>query len=1204
MPPSDAYFVQRRSWQESVFPSYFGSGFEDASLASGSRDLNLLRMPDAGPYGVRLIAWEGLQPLTPPTPMTSLPVVAAKLARPQLHQVFPRPILVQELLDGVDQHPLTLVSAKPGYGKTTLLATFANQYKPGVIWYSLGPDDADLSVFLRHLAAGMAGFSRRFGKTLQAFINEGQITERSAGTAAGAFLNDLTRVKQPVGFVLDDYHAVGDNPAINRFLNTVLENLSSQIRIVVASRTEPPLALAKLRARRQLFEFQAEDLAFSREEVRSLLREVYDRDPQEEALDEILRSTEGWAAAVYLLLASDPNRKGVKLPAAVRSATVPGSAIHDYFAEEILNQQTGEVRKWLLRTSVFDALTPEILHQVFADLDVDTMLHELTRRRLVASFESTDGVAYRYHALLASFFRKRFRIEIPAAEREAIHQKAADVYAERGELASAARQLADSGNTNLLADFLKSHGLRLIDQGHYQLLLGWFESLPTNLKDNDPWLRLRLGDVRHFLGDWPGAELEYERARVLLETREDPDAEAWATLGLARIWNLRGQAELVASEAGETLQRMESRKDPRTPVRSELILRLLQVVSGAKFYLGEYTEALSLLDRLANQVKANPERQAAVWNNRAVVHASRGDYPAAVKAFENGLERPGVRRSPRVALHLSNLALLHSEMGDTERALALFREAEELAESFRNRSQLLTCHVGQARLFYLRRETERALECLKKAEAINEDLKFPIMTAEALALRAKILSDAGQYAAARNKLSLALASYGAASRDANWLLYRIDAAVVDLRAGRIEEAESALDELESLSHDLEALFPRALLAFYLGECRRRLGKTDKAIKVLETALIDSRELGYDAAIRSEMLRSFEPFTLLLEKGKCIEPIHHLASGLGSEIEKELLPLLDRGDFPAASVESILSILSEVGGPEAYTKLKGSDWAKHPELGSSVQSALDTLQECYPELQADNGSERKIRVRTLGKFELVAYGDPVGLAPWKSQRALAIFVYLAVRGSRGESKDRMIDQFWPQTAARKAEKNFHPTLSYVRGALKKIGIEATLELTHGRYRLDTEDTLEVDVLEFQSAVSRAEGASTSEEKMRHLTRAIELYQGDFMGDRYDPWAEDIRSQLSMQMENALEEAATLSMAEDRLEYARSCLISVLEKNPYREEIHCHLMTCYHRMGDRKAVREQFESLKSLLRKELSVDPLDETLALFESLMISP
>ena len=155
-----------------------------------------------------------------------------------------------------------------------------------------------------------------------------------------------------------------------------------------------------------------------------------------------------------------------------------------------------------------------------------------------------------------------------------------------------------------------------------------------------------------------------------------------------------------------------------------------------------------------------------------------------------------------------------------------------------------------------------------------------------------------------------------------------------------------------------------------------------------------------------------------------------------------------------------------------------------------------------------------------------------------------------------------------------------------------------------YRLDPSLRSTVDLREFEAALAQGRRQRVRGERARALEAALALYQGDFLGDRYESWAEDLRSQVALQHEELLAELASHYFQEKKYSIALQHYSSLLTRNPYREEIHCKAMMCHHYAGDRHAVREQFERLKHLLREELGVEPLPDTASLYASLMAGP
>jgi LuxR family maltose regulon positive regulatory protein len=1032
------------------------------------------------------------------------------------------------------------------------------------------------------------------GTALRTLIREQELGSKGAGIAAGAFLNDTHRVRQPIAVILDDCHVLGEGGPVPDFLTRVVEGSKSRLRFVIASRVEPPLPMARLKGRRQVLEIGPRELSFTQGETRSLLEEVHGRPASESDLSLLARSTDGWAAALQLVLATHAGKPG-DLSGVLTGGIQPGSGLHDFLAQEVLDQQPPNLRRWMLLSSIFDELDPDVLGKVMTPEEVDLGVRHFTRSRLLLSFEGSGRVVYRYHALLLAFLRRRLRIEISEAERNAIHLRAADVLAGGGALLQAGTQLSMSGHWDRLSAFLVENALPLTEEGHYRSLLTLLESLPPSAIEGQPRLRVRLGDVHYHLGDLPAAESAYERARRTFRTRSRPRDEAWAVLGLGRIWNLRGQWKQAATE-GEAALASVGRDTGSSD--DELVIRLLQVVSGAKFYLGRYGEALRILDRLEDLCAGRPERQAAVWNNRAVIWASQGNYPEAARAFERGLERPGVRKLPRASLHLANLALLLDDMGDSERARALFQEGLDLAQSYRNQSHILSCLIGQARMHYRLGDSERSLAKLGEAEVLNRDLKLPLIMSDAGALRARILSDRGQFESARSAIRLAMESYGE-GKDANGILYRIEAAVVELRAGRLREAQGSLEALEPLVRSVDAWFPRTMRLFFLGEVERRLGLPGAGPR-FRKALAIARKMGYDAAVRAELRRSPESLCFLLEQGIEPEFVGRVAAKLGPEMEAILIPFVNGPDAERTGVGVALSVLTEIGGNASHQAIRSRKWRR--DLAEQAWSVLKSIEDRHPHLRTSSVPERPgLRLSLLGGVEVYGPGgEKIPNKAWTSRRALHIFIYLVAKGRKGVSKERLMDLFWPGQKIQKAEKNFHPTISYIRKALKGVVSGPVITAVEGEgYRVDGELPVVTDVQVFESALSEAMALEGVQRRVA-LERVVSLYGGDFLEGNLDGWAEEIRAQLGLKYEQALGETGGLLLEAGEAGSALSVFRKLLERDPYREDIHGKVMMCYHSVGDRRAVREQYQHLSELLRRELQVEPLSETKRLYEIL----
>ncbi|HET9234696.1 MAG TPA: BTAD domain-containing putative transcriptional regulator, partial [Candidatus Eisenbacteria bacterium] len=357
-----------------------------------------------------------------------------------------------------------------------------------------------------------------------------------------------------------------------------------------------------------------------------------------------------------------------------------------------------------------------------------------------------------------------------------------------------------------------------------------------------------------------------------------------------------------------------------------------------------------------------------------------------------------------------------------------------------------------------------------------------------------------------------------------WLQYRIEAAVIELLAGRTRIAYQALAELLPLAMESESLFPRTMLLFHLGEAERRLGISE-ATRRLGEAFRLARQMGYDAALRVELTRNLDPCLLVLESGVEPEYAAQLAAGLGPSVESAFLGYVGDDALSDVSIRAMLGLFAEIGGPDAHRVLTSSSWLTKEEIARPTRNALRHIERRHPELGSSPAAPNGLRLETLGTLKITSRIGEIPHTAWRSQRAVSLFVYLAVKGNRGVSKERLIELFWPAGEKRRAIKNFHPTLTYVRQALRGFVEGPVVVVEDGLYRLDPTLRCTVDLREFEAALTQGRRQRVRGERVRALEAALALYQGEFLGDRYESWAEDLRSQVALQHEELLAELAS-------------------------------------------------------------------------------
>jgi LuxR family transcriptional regulator, maltose regulon positive regulatory protein len=308
-------------------------------------------------------------------------LLATKLHVPLVQPGFvSRPRLAARLDEGLARR-LILVCAPAGFGKTALLADWARAGKRPVAWLSLDAADNDPARFWRHAVAALDRAHPGIGERAAPLL--GPPAPPSFERLVAALINELAARpgEDEVLLVLDDYHLIDAQP-VHRPLAYLLEHLPPGLRLVLASRSDPPLALPRLRAGGQLAELRADDLRFSADEARSLLREAIGGDLPGAAVAALAARTEGWVAGLQLAGLSLRGQHDADVARFVASFGGSHRYVLDYLTEEVLDRQDGELRRFLLETSVLERLSGELCDAVTGRAGSQALLEKVERANL------------------------------------------------------------------------------------------------------------------------------------------------------------------------------------------------------------------------------------------------------------------------------------------------------------------------------------------------------------------------------------------------------------------------------------------------------------------------------------------------------------------------------------------------------------------------------------------------------------------------------------------------------------------------------------------------------------------------------------------------------------------------------------------------------------------------------------------------------
>ncbi|MCB9099170.1 MAG: helix-turn-helix transcriptional regulator [Anaerolineales bacterium] len=395
-----------------------------------------------------------------------------------------RPRLLARLSQGL-AGPLTLISAPAGFGKTTLVgewrASAAGQTLP-LAWLALDDDDNDPARFLTYVIAALDTIAPGFGQPLLALLQSPQ--PALPQLILTRFINEVSAITAPFALVLDDYHLIA-TPAIHDALTFLLDHMPPAMHLVLTTRIDPPVPLARLRARHHLVEIRENDLRFTTGETAAFLNRVMGLKLAPPDIAALETHTEGWAAGLQMAALSMQGRSD--LTAFLNSFTGSHRYILDYLMDEVFQQQSDEVRRFLLQTSLLNRLSGPLCDAVTEQSGSQAMLERLEQANLFVLPLDNERCWYRYHHLFAEALRHRLQALHPE-QIAPLHRRSSRWHAQHGLMTEAIPHALSGSDFEHAAQLIEQVGQAMLMRSEISTLLKWLNALPETMVETRPRL--------------------------------------------------------------------------------------------------------------------------------------------------------------------------------------------------------------------------------------------------------------------------------------------------------------------------------------------------------------------------------------------------------------------------------------------------------------------------------------------------------------------------------------------------------------------------------------------------------------------------------------------------------------------------------------------------------------------------------------------
>jgi LuxR family maltose regulon positive regulatory protein len=764
-------------------------------------------------------------------------------------------------LNQIEQVPLVILSAPAGFGKTTTLVEWVSQTSLPVAWYSLDRDDNEVGRFLNYFIAALESIHSGIGMEAQFLLRLPQ--PASPQLVLTHLLHGLEGLRNPLVIVLDDYQWI-TSQVVHEAVSFFLDHLPPETHIIIATRADPPLKLARLRLSGQLLEIRTNDLRFSPEEAFDYLTQVMRLPLTKDDIALLDKKIEGWIAGLQMAALS--MRDHEDLQGFIKGFSGTNRYILDYLLEEVLASQPVEIQRFLLYTSILERLTAPLCDAVLAnekeamsegedrptgldagfDSQSASTLEYLERANLFLVSLDNERIWFRYHPLFTDLLRARLQRSLGLEGVAQLHVRASEWHAQNGSIFEAINHASAASDDERFERYVEQNYMELVNRGEQSWLRSWTGKLSEELVYRRPWLCIYEAYSHSWFGEIDKADRLLEEAEKLIRLDiSTPDARSMQGLLAyvkSRVTALRGDLQRAIAYCLKAREYIPA---------NNLALQLdTQITLGYEYFLvGDYANASLILSEMiqsgiSSGAVINTVAASCVLARLQVIqgqlHKAYDSYQIAAKLIPKaGGEHQGAR-----ALVEIGIADLLFEWNDLDEALSHLKQGLDLLPFWGKADDFALAYITLARIHLARVNRADAIEAVEKAT--------------------HLIQTSGVFPEARNAVKIAQVNLwldqGEVAKAAEWLKEHqvnkietipvwhesedITSIRVLLRLGRYTEAQVRIAQIIMIAEEggrnkrlIEMLILQAL-------AWHATGKDPEALDILQKALALSQPEGF------------------------------------------------------------------------------------------------------------------------------------------------------------------------------------------------------------------------------------------------------------------------------------------------------------------------------------------------------------------------
>lgn len=1066
-------------------------------------------------------------------------LLSAKMSPPRIGL---ETIWRKRLIENFNEHErvkLTIVSAPTGYGKTVLISQFASLKNNPVVWYQLDEFDNDLILFIRYFINAISNKIPQYGIQTLDFIKKNEDISKQIRAIVTLLVNELeARAKEGLTFILDDYHLINEK-MIHKFIEELIQYIPEGVHLVISSRYELPFNLVRLKSHGLVNEITYNHLKFSKDEVKLFFNSQRESGITEELVEKYQFETGGWAVALSLLKASSLKSNNKENLIFQRKNH---EDIYNYFAEEVFRELPIEFQTFLMSTSVIDVLTPDICNALTKREDSNDMLEKIIKQNIFLIKLEDKEDTYRYHHLFQEFLQANL-----GDKKKALFEKVGEYFVNKEYYEQAVEYFILAGLFEKAVFNMEEIGIQMIKFGKWQTINRWLQKIPKSFKENSPQLMLLRGAIYNQKGMWSEALFQIDKAIELFVIQDNKI--------YLHLLNAHFFKAVVLRRAGQLLESLEVLNkiliDSSHLPLIEWYDMILEKVNTL-LWSGAFKEAAETLKWGIKFAQRDGEHRLIAYfmEHLGATYYTMGDYHKAIKYYESSMEEylpvynsltefEKERYSQR-----TTLARIYRDWGELDKALKLIQEEIDTKERLGLIDDLPRAYHQLALIYNDLGDKETAEKYFEHADQMYEKLeRRDFQWTWHLALYGKILLDNGKTKKGISLIDKAI-KYSKQNSEFNLALCEFVGCYAYINDGNIDKGLKLLKHALEVGEKVGAKNLICQCCWALSNIYLKMGIEKKAKEYALQCFTLAREGNYLQIFLSYEQTSFPIIKLGLEMGIEEDFLNKIVSRLGSKADASLLALVKNKD-----------ILSN----------------EEPD------------------------KEEVLKVYCFGNFEVYGKGESKPVQ-WKTTKAMELFAYFIKNANQTISKEKILEDLWPDMNPEQTTKWLHTYVYQIRSAMKKFGMKDNLVYKNKAYSLKATG-INSDADRFETFIHHSM-TEENDHSIECLAKAILLYRGEYLEGWYNKWIMEEKNRLEHIYLTALERLSGLYMEEEEYSYAVNCLLLILKTNPLSENAHEMLINIYEKTGNRMAIINQYEEYCRIIKNELGIEPKEEIKDLYD------